>query len=143
MEPTQRIKPGRSIRLETYIGSIYLAAFFTVLGLSFSILVKGALLLIIVICLIYSIRTHVQRCGWTGLKLVDYDAVGGWTLYRDEGVVENGTLHPSSFVHPRLVVLNFRINRFGCCSMVLTPDAVDHTTLRRLRARLRINGGLT
>jgi hypothetical protein len=54
-------------------------------------------------------------------------------------VIENASLRPSSFIRPWLMVLNFSVGRFGSRSMILSPDAVDRDSLRRLRVQLCIS----
>ena len=70
------------------------------------------------------------------------DALPGrpWVLHMQGGRTVTGRLLGSSFVHPRLLVLNFRTGRFFGRSLVLTEDAADADLLRRLRVRLMCGG---
>jgi hypothetical protein len=58
-----------------------------------------------------------------------------WTLLQAGGTTHEGDLRPGGYVHPQLVVLNFRTDA-GRRAVVLLRDSVDPTTFRRLRARL-------
>jgi hypothetical protein len=50
-------------------------------------------------------------------------------------------LHPSTYVHPWLVVLNFRLaDRRRLRSLVLLPDTLDADSFRHLRLRLGLIG---
>ena len=50
-------------------------------------------------------------------------------------------LHESTYVHPWLVVLNFRqADKRGLLTFALAPDALDGETFRELRVRLKIEG---
>lgn len=59
----------------------------------------------------------------------------GWTLHDARGT-HNAQLLPSSYVHPRLLVLNFKLADGTRRTRVLLGDETDADTLRRLRARL-------
>ena len=55
----------------------------------------------------------------------------GWELTLGSGRRVQARLAPSTYVGPRLVVLNFRGPSWRRCSLVLPPDALDPDLLRR------------
>jgi hypothetical protein len=66
-------------------------------------------------------------------------ADGAWFLQDNEGALREARLLPSSYLHPKLVILNFALgSRAGKRNLVLCPDSLDAQTLRRLRQHLRV-----
>lgn len=63
-------------------------------------------------------------------------ADGNWALQTADGRHHMAQLLDSSYVHPRLVILNFALGTFARRSVVLLPDSTDANDLRRLRVRL-------
>lgn len=100
----------------------------------------------------------------SSILALEWQADGGWRARRRDGGEEILRLLPDSYVHPRLVVLNFRqvgeggrarwraflsapsprllvlLADRGRRSVVLLADSADDDTLRRLRVRLRGSG---
>lgn len=64
-------------------------------------------------------------------------AVGHWTLHDSHGSYE-AELLPSTYVHPRLLVLNFKLKNGQRRTRALLGDELDVDSLRRLRARLLV-----
>ena len=62
---------------------------------------------------------------------------GQWTLHDSRGSYE-AELLPSSYVHPRLLVLNFRLKNGTRRTRALLGDELEAEPLRRLRARLSV-----
>ncbi len=82
-------------------------------------------------------------CGWLrhgpgrrAVRALVCNAGGGWTLLMGGGEAVPARLC-SSFVHPRLLVLRFRLGRGRWRTVVLPSDAAPAADLRRLRVRLR------
>jgi toxin CptA len=81
--------------------------------------------------------THFwPRAPWAVREAVWGD--DGWEVTLGSGARHPARLTASTFVGPRLVVLNFRCPFWPGCSLVLLPDGLDAETLRRLRVRLRL-----
>ena len=137
-ETILRIEPGFSSRLALFVVLSHVAGLIAAAVLPVAVPLRLALGLLVVISLVYAFNAHVLRRGRSALTAVELDSVAGWSLYTSEGVVKNASLHPSSFIRPWLMVLNFSVGRFGSRSMILSPDAVDRDSLRRLRVQLRI-----
>ena len=99
--------------------------------------VKTMLTLMIVSSLIYVLNTHVllrSRHAVVQMEWQDED----WTLRTASGAEWRGQLLPSSYTHPNLIVLNFKLAkpapRFR--AIVILADSLDPTSYRRLRALL-------
>jgi toxin CptA len=97
-----------------------------------------ALALVIVLGFVGAWRTHVLRGSPRAIRAAELDPEGAWTLRLADGRALAARLLPSSFVHPKLVVLNFRTGRLARRHLVLAADAADADALRRLRVRLRM-----
>jgi len=59
-----------------------------------------------------------------------------WRLTTGDGVTHRASLI-GGYAHPRIVVLNFRLENRQRKSLTLLPDSTDPDTLRRLRVWLR------
>jgi hypothetical protein len=64
---------------------------------------------------------------------------GGWTVQEAGGARFDAALLGDSVIHPRLLVLNFRLKDAGRRTRVLLGDELPEEQLRRLRARLAIS----
>ena len=65
-----------------------------------------------------------------------WNSDGTWLLEDAEGRKSQAALLPNSYVHARLMVLNFKLGTGMKRSRVLLGDEADVELLRRLRARL-------
>lgn len=73
-----------------------------------------------------------------GLRAIDrvvWHADGAWSV-RIGGELRDATLQDSSYVHPRLLVLNFKLADGSRRSRALLGDEADPSLLRQVRARL-------
>lgn len=74
----------------------------------------------------------VTRMVWRG--------GGRWRLVWRGGPVWEADLAGDSYVHPRLVVLNFNLRPTGRTAVVLFPGSLTSDDLRRLRVALKVAG---
>ena len=65
-----------------------------------------------------------------------WSADGKWLVTDGEGRKSEAVLLPSSYVHPNLIVLNFRLNSGSKRTRIIFGDEVVQEQLRQLRARL-------
>jgi toxin CptA len=85
------------------------------------------------------LRWHpVFGLGRKAITRMIWHAEGGWTLRDAAGGDSAAELLGSSFVHPVLLVLNFRLKQGGRRTRVLLGDELDPELMRRLRARLSV-----
>ncbi|HWU69522.1 MAG TPA: protein YgfX [Stenotrophobium sp.] len=90
------------------------------------------------------LRRHpVFGFGDRAIVRLVWHAEGGWTLYDAAGRHSDATLLGSSYVHARLLVLNFRLKSGRRRTRILLGDELDAELLRKLRARLLVSGGLS
>ncbi len=98
------------------------------------------LLLLIAYSYYSSYRKHVLHKGSGAIRRIVWQADGSWFLEDSASVIREAELRPSSYIHPRLVILSFNFLRTKRrLNVVLCPDSMDHDTLRRIRSRLRIS----
>jgi hypothetical protein len=83
-----------------------------------------------------SLHTHAWRRSARAMVAVETQPGRPWVLHQRSGRALPARLLRSSFVHPRLLVLNFRTGRLFGRSLVLAEDAADPDLLRQLRVRL-------
>lgn len=89
--------------------------------------------------LLHALNEQALLRGRRAVKRLVWEKTGDWTLERG-GTQLRARLLGSSFVHPRLVILNFNLGGRSTCSVVLPWDGVDTQTFRRLRVRLGLDG---
>lgn len=83
-------------------------------------------------------RHRVFGHGRRALTRLTWHAGGSWTLHDATGAAFEAELQGSSLVHDALLVLVFRPAIGGVRIRALLGDEADPTSLRRLRARLRL-----
>ena len=132
-------KPSRILIALLSIG--HLGAIAILLPLYIPLVIKLGLTIVLVVSLVIALRKQPGRVGEGGVQTLIWKADGDWLLETTEGESLNATLHESTYVHPWLVVLNFRQeNKSGLLSFALAPDALDSETFRELRVRLKVAG---
>lgn len=83
------------------------------------------------------LRRHpVFGYGQRALVRLTWPAEGGWTLREQSGLSAEAELLGNSYVHPRLMVLNFKLKDGTRRSRALFGDEATPAQLQRLRARL-------
>ena len=76
--------------------------------------------------------------GKRALQRLTWQADGSWLVQDAEGRKAEAELLSSSYVHTRMLVLNFQLKSGGRRTRVLLGDELEPDLLRRLRARLLI-----
>ncbi|MEW5756941.1 MAG: protein YgfX [Pseudomonadota bacterium] len=87
------------------------------------------------------VRRHVWYRHCAAIPALIWHEDGRWVVPGDGTREDSELTLKQSFVHPWLVVLNFAAGRWRTNSVVILPDALEHDTFRRLRVRLRMEGG--
>jgi hypothetical protein len=130
------LDPKPSRRLISVLFALHCGAVVVLLSLN------GWQIAVLVILCILSlagfIQTHVLRRGRFAVRRLVWNTDGSWTLLLSSHEYHGARLLPSSYIHPELVILNFRIDRWCARSVVLAKDALDGETHRRLRVRLEL-----
>ena len=99
----------------------------------------GGALALLILSAYWNRRVYVLRRGARAVRRALWQPDGRWVLEDNSGVTSEAKLLPSSYLHPRLVILNFALLRDRTRrDLVLLPDSLDFHTLRQLRARLRV-----
>ncbi|MEJ2326279.1 MAG: hypothetical protein P8Y27_08060 [Chromatiaceae bacterium] len=135
------LRPGFSRRLAGFIGGTHGAGLAVLMLLPIPWYWRGAGALFVIGSFLYQASVHLLHRGRGAVRAASWGADGTWTLsLASRGELE-ATLAPSTFVGNSLMVLNFRCGRWRRYALVLLPDNLDATLLRRLRVRLRLVGG--
>lgn len=135
---TIEFKPRPSVLLSRLLLIAHGTAAFVVFTAVHHKVAMPLLLLLIAYSYYRTYRQHVLHKGSGAVRRIVWQADGTWFLEDESNVMREATLRPSSYVHPRLVILGFDFVRTkGSRSVVLCPDSMDTDTLRRIRARLR------
>ncbi|MCB1874538.1 MAG: hypothetical protein KDH88_01030 [Chromatiales bacterium] len=90
---------------------------------------------------VHLVRKHARLLHPASLVGLVWDAGGEWILRRRDGQEFKACLLGDSLLTARLVILNFSRSRWRRVSLVIPPDRLDKESFRRLRVRLRIEGG--
>lgn len=97
--------------------------------------------LLISVGVVYSLgnalKQHVLMHGQNSITELIWDINGKWRLLAQDGKRLNVRLLGSTYLHTRIVVLNFDVDG-SKRSFILLPDALDPDTFRKLRVRLQI-----
>lgn len=131
---TLELVPSRI--LFTGLTVCHLLALISLLICDLSVLMTLSLGMLIAFSLVLSYAWHGHRHSRWFVERVTCLADGNWILQTTDGRKHPGRLLDSTYVHPRLVILNFALDGIARRSVVLLPDSTDPDDLRRLRVRL-------
>lgn len=138
-----RLQPKTSLILTGLLIAGHLGAIAVLFPLDLSSTIKLVIVAILIVSLIVALRKQPGRVGEGGIHKLIWKVDGDWLLETTNNESITATLHESTYVHPWLVVLNFRQeNKRGLLSFPLVRDALDAETFRDLRVRLKVAGGL-
>ena len=132
------IEVRRSRQLLALLLFAHIGALLLIWALSISLWLILLIALLIVTSLLYSVKRHYLRNSHNAIVHAVWDADENWHLSLANGSTVIARLLPDTYIHPWLVVLNFvSQNPSKKYSLLLLPDSLDASTLRRLRVRLR------
>jgi len=98
----------------------------------------GLVLSAVIVCsLVYALNGHVLMHGRNAITDLIWDSDGDWRLTMRDGKNHQAQLLKSSYLHNRLVILNFTVDSHRR-SVILLPDTLDQDTFRRLRVRMQL-----
>ena len=131
-----RIKPRRSRILTGFI--IFTHGGAVPLSLMSLPLWAGLVLSSGIVCsLVYTLNRHVLMHGRNAITDLIWDSNGDWRLLTRDGGNHDARLLKSSYLHARMVVLNFAVDGRNR-SVILLSDSLDPETFRKLRVRMQL-----
>jgi hypothetical protein len=130
------IRPGFSRLLAFYLLSLHGLAVWLVVLLPLQGVLRILLAAFTLYSLFYFWRRHLWQQGGRAVTGVEWSGEGEWILWDAQEKTTAATLSGSSYINPRLLILNFKTTDGKRCSLCLTADRVDKEQLRRLRAGL-------
>lgn len=130
------IKPSRLLAI--YVLCVYATAVLVVLMLPVPLWMMCGGLLILLLSGMLTHRRRVSLRGRNSIVGLNRNADGTWQLRLTDTSTHQARLLPDSYLHPELLVLNFRLGNRRRRSVVLVRDSTDSTSLRRLRVALAL-----
>ncbi|MBK1716824.1 protein YgfX [Thiocystis violacea] len=138
--PPLVIHPRLSRRLAIHAAWTHGLAFAVATALPIGLFVIPLMLAISVSAIEVFLVKVLRRAPWS-IRSATWRSDGSWLLTFVSGKEREAELSPATFVGLPLIVLNFRLGRRRRCALPLCSDALDADSSRRLRQRLRIEGG--
>ncbi|MCF6337787.1 MAG: hypothetical protein L3J84_07515 [Gammaproteobacteria bacterium] len=136
-----RLQPEASRILVGLLTAGHLGAIAVLFPLDLSMMTKIGIAVVLLVSLTIAIRKQPGRIGEGGVQILTWQTDDEWVLETADGTQIKASLHESTYVHPWLVVLNFRReNQRSLLTFTLAPDALDKETFRELRVRLKVAG---
>ncbi len=133
---TLEIRPSRY--LAYYVLGVYAAAGLVVIGLPLPAWFKCAMLAVLLLFCAVTYQARVSLRSSRAVVGLNRHADGAWQLRTTDGAAHQARLLPDSYLHPELLVLNFRLAGGRRRSVVLVRDSADCADLRRLRVALAL-----
>ncbi|MCF7989038.1 MAG: hypothetical protein K9M02_01200 [Thiohalocapsa sp.] len=135
--PPLRVAPAASCVLAAYVATVHAGAL--AVGVALPLPPAGTLLLaaLILAGFAHAFWVHVlRRAPWSVVEVtLDDDGV---SLLRRDGRGQRASLSDATYVGVHVLVLHMKSGRLRRDTLVLSADAMDAPTLRRLRTRLRL-----
>jgi toxin CptA len=120
---------------------VHAGALGLLLLLKLPLILHWCLAIAVLLSFVHTVRQYVMVPGTAGVIALTWKHDGDWVIDLQDGTSLEAQLHASSYAHPWLVVLNFRIeDRRRLKSVVLFPDSLEAQTFRQLRVRLTLEG---
>jgi len=131
------LEPRCSVWLAGLLLLVHTGALVLIVLVPLPVWIKILLACLVSGSLIFTLNTYALLRGGRAIARAVCEGDGQWSLRTAAGREFDVRLLPGSYVNPGLVILNFSAgSRWRNYSMVLMPDALDETTLRRLRVHL-------
>lgn len=131
------LRPSRV--LTGLLAGFYGAAIIAALANGLPVVVRVLLALILGIVGGLWILSHAVRRSSSSVVRFVWQPEGECVLIDRRGRTFSGRIEPGAWVSPLLLVLQIRISAWRRRALVVAYDAVDPTSFRRLRMRLRIS----
>lgn len=105
--------------------------------------IKLLILPLVLVSFVTACRRHVLFNAPEAISELSWAGGADWLLYEVSGQALDARLLGSSFAHPWLVVMNFRVEgERRIRSVVMFPDSCDTTSYRRLLTKMRRLSGV-
>ena len=133
------IKPSRLLAI--YVLCVYSIACLVIIILPLSPWLLSAGLCALLLAGKMTYQTRVNLRSRRAVVALNRYVDASWQLGMTDGATLQASLLPDSYLHPELLVLNFRLVNGKRRSVILVRDSADSTSLRRLRAALALGVG--
>jgi len=132
------LKLRSSVVLAAVLASLHLGAIASLVVVAQVSYTSLLLVPLLVYSAIYYFRRHILFLDGRSVISVAQSSLGEWSLRLANGKLLEAELCDDSYVHPLLVVLNFKTNA-GSLSVPILYDALEVDQHRRLRSRLKLS----
>jgi toxin CptA len=132
------IRLGISRRLAALLLIFHGSAMALLPFLPIPFLITWVLALLVTGSLAYYWRLELLREGPRAVKVLEWNGKEEWLLTGPDGIEQTAVLDGSSYLHPKLMVLNFTLSEGGRRHVILLPDSIDPSLFRRLSVRLKL-----
>ena len=136
-EQSLHIEPKKSPQLALVLLAIHGTAMGVLLSLPVNIWLQFALAGSVIGLLIGSWNIYITGMSKKSIKVLLWHEDGNWTLMTKDKHSIDVTLLPSSYVFPKIIVLQFRSDENRKYSAILFPDALNPQLFHRLFLRLK------
>lgn len=135
-----RLRASRSLAL--ILAVVHLGAVLCLVPSVLAPPLKGLLAALALLSAVRNVRRHARLRSPDAVVQIACTEDGQWCLHTRSGRVLAARLRPGSYVHPALVLLDFRVGPGGTrrAVVILPGMAAPPSALRRLRQRLRYPG---
>ena len=138
-EPLLHIEPRSSRQLATIMLLMHGAAMAIVINLNLPIWLVLGLAGSIIVLLFSTWNLYILNQNKKSLKVMIWDEEGSWTLITADKKPHAATLLSSSFIFPKMIVLQFLAkNPRKKYSTVIMQDSLPANIFRQLFVRLRL-----
>ena len=138
--PPLQLEPRSSRHLALILLFLHGVALSAIAVLSAPAWVHLALSLAVILNFYSTFSVHIMGRGKLAILSMVWNGEGDWNLLTATGESLTARLQDNSYVHPYLVILNFLIPKHGRRSVILLPDSLDKSTMRKLLTRIRHEG---
>ena len=117
---------------------LYGAAMLVTVHLPLPVWAVATLALFLIFNLHHAFNHHVLGRYPDSILQLTWDGDGEWRLLDGRGCLHEARLLPDSYVHPLLVILNFRYADGRRQTMLMMPDSLPRKLWKQLLVRLRM-----
>lgn len=132
--PALELAPSRAFAVLLIGGHVIACAIAFVLPAPW--LIQSMLAIGLIANAVRSVRWHALLTGGAAIVRVQWLGDGDWVLTQRDGKTVDAQLQPGSYVHPLLLVLNFKLSGGGRRAVVVFGGRADADAVRRWRAAL-------
>ncbi len=134
--PYLRIEPHPSATLKWFLIANFGGAIF-ILFTVFSLLLTLPLAALLGYYIYWLYQHHILQRTSQSVRLLTHDTAGIWQLHTFDGITREVTLSPSTYIHPKLIIL-ILLAEGESYTLLLPYDSLPRDSFRALSVLLRM-----